>query len=811
MINLVEKDVSPDRIAIKWERVADAEYYRLAWSDKMTGQMKLKTVQEVTEPHTVLHLSTHSKQYLQIVALKDGEEYDHSEILTVEAVNPKTIQLEYLDRGLLAVPTNEGIFLSWRLLVSEVQKALPEGLQAGDFVVYRNGERLVEVTDSTNYLDKHGTRKDSYQVSLIMNEKEHEPCTAVTPWENAYVDVPLQKPKDGVTPVGEAFTYHANDLSVGDVDGDGEYELIVKWDPSNSKDVSHTGYTGPTLIDAYKLDGTQLYRIDIGKNIRSGAHYTQFLVADFDGDGKAELMFKTAPGTHTIRNGETVFITMPDEDIKAGYAHQDDYRMSTDDYRHYLKNRFMNWHRHPEVTGGRWPSTLEECFGIDKKYDYPLSEENALEMVTYFMEDYAKSRSERNNLSAFEGFIVEGPEYLTVFEGETGRELQTIRYKPGRFDDGLMWGDYAMSHIEPGNRVDRFLGGVVYLDGERPSAVFARGYYTRACVVAYDWDGTSLKERFVTDSGWTPMTNPFNDNPHLVEGEDAHHGALSTQGAHFLTIADVDFDGKQEIIYGGATIDHDGSLLYSSSDTLPEQSAKPGAVAKLGHGDAIHVATIIPDRPGQEIFMVHEGGTWAPYGYALRQAEDGRVLYGEYSGYDTGRGMIGDVIPGQRGLETWAEGLFTAEGTKMSKEMPGTNMSIRWKGDMSTQIIEGAQGDAPVIMDWLRGEQLKAEGTVTNNGTKGNPGLVADLFGDWREELLVPLKDSSAIRIFTNTEITDRKMYTLMHDSQYRAGTANQNICYNQPAYPSFYFASDIDWGNVPIPRVTLPRSKEKE
>ncbi|MBA4495435.1 rhamnogalacturonan lyase [Paenactinomyces guangxiensis] len=728
----------------------------------------------------------------------------------------KGVQLEYLDRGLIAVSTPEGVFLSWRLLANEVTGYSETGLTGANFNVYRDGKRIATVTDSINYLDKDGTSTSKYYVAAVVDGREAEPSSPVRPWGNSHYDLPIKRPTDGVTPTGETYSYSANDMSVGDVDGNGQYEFFVKWDPSNSKDVSQKGYTGKTYIDCYRFDGTLLYRIDLGVNIRAGAHYTQFLVYDFDGDGRAELMFKTAPGTKIIKfdkKGKIAsekYITMPEEDIRAGYSHDDDYRMSSKDYYEHVVKMFMDWHKHKEVLNGHWPKTLEECFGIEKKYHYPLSREDAESLADYFMDVYAPSRSSRNNLRTFEGFSLEGPEYLTVFDGATGNELETIHYKPGRHDDGLMWGDYALPRIEPGNRVDRFLAGVAYLDGKKPFAVFARGYYTRSTLVSYSWDGKKLKEKWFVDSGWTTMNNPFNDNPHGRPGTDKKFGSITTQGAHSLSVADVDGDGRHEIIYGSATIDDDGSVLYSSMDTMPPQSADPGTVARLGHGDALHVADIDPDRPGLEIFMVHEGGVQAPYGYALRDAKTGKVIYGGYTGVDTGRGMVGDVDPDHRGLETWAVGLWTAKGTQISTRAPGTNMNIKWSADMTTQIVNGALESTPTIDDWKKGRMLTAADTRTNNGTKGTPSLVADIFGDWREELLVRTTDSSAIRIYLSTEKTNRKLYTLMHDIQYRTGIAWQNVGYNQPSYPSFYFAADINWKHVPIPKFWTPSSKKK-
>ncbi len=708
-------------------------------------------------------------------------------------------------RGLVAATTPGGVHLSWRLLGREATGATATGLSGPAFAVYRNGKRIATVTDTTTFVDTDAKPGARYQVSPVRHGVPLGRSKAVTAWANSYHDLPLRKPADGVTPAGERYTYSANDVSVGDVDGDGQYEYVVKWDPSNSKDVSQIGYTGPVYLDTYRLDGTFLHRIDLGVNIRAGAHYTQFLVYDFDGDGRAELMTKTAPGT---RDGRGRHITMPREDVRAGYSHSDDYRLSPEGYRTHLIGVFRGWDKHPEVVSGRWPATLEQAFGLEPRYAYPLSTEDATALVDHFIDVYAPSRSANNKLRQFAGFIVDGPEYLTVFDGATGRELQTVRYEPGRTDDGLMWGDYAMPRIEPGNRVDRFLSGVAYLDGKRPSAIFARGYYTRSTVATYDWDGRRLKKRWLADSGWVPMTNPFRDTPHLRDGTNPSHAELTTQGSHSLSVADVDGDGKQEIIYGGATLDDNGALLYSSTGVLPPGSVDPGVAVRVGHGDALHVTDIDPNRPGLEIYMVHEGARYAPYGYTLRDARTGATIYGAYSGMDTGRGMIGDVRPDVPGLETWSSmpsgsdssGLWSADGRRLETRSPGTNMSIRWAGDLTTQIVNGAQDVTPTIDDWRRGTVLTASGTRANNGTKGNPSLVADVFGDWREELVMRTQDSTALRFYLSTEPTNHKMYTLMHDRQYRVEVARQQTTYNQPSYPSFHLGSDIDWSRVPLP-----------
>lgn len=725
-----------------------------------------------------------------------------------------TVQLERLDRGLVAATTPEGVFLSWRLLAAEVTGATADGVTGTTFHVYRGDEKVATVTGSTNYLDAAGDGSHTYTVKPVGRDHAVGRAASVTPWATGYTELPLQKPADGVTPMGEVYTYSANDLSVGDLDGDGVLEYVVKWDPSNSKDVSQVGYTGTVYLDAYEADGTLLYRFDLGPNIRAGAHYTQFLVYDFDGDDRAEIMFKTAPGTKTVRfaqDGSVAsedFVTMLPEDVAAGYSNTDDYRLSAAQYAQRLAGVFQGWTTHPEVTAGRWPATLEEAWGIEPRWTYPLSAAAATEAVDHFVDVYAPARSTRNVLRNFNGFVLDGPEYLTVFEGATGTELETVRYEPGRGDDGLLWGDYAMARIEPGNRVDRFLSGVAYLDGSHPSAVFARGYYTRSTVAAYDWDGEHLSQRWFVDSGHVPMANPFNDGPHGRDGTSPEWGTLTTQGDHSLSAADVDGDGKQEIVYGAATLDDDGSLLYSSFADMPPQSAAPGTVARLGHGDAMHVTDIDPARPGLEIWTAHEGGVWAPFGSAMRDAATGEVLFGSYSGRDTGRAMIGDVDPAVPGIEVWASmpngtegsGTLSATGALLSPATMGTNQSVRWAADGTTQIVDGAIDVTPRIVDRSRGVLRTLDGTLTNNHTKGNPSLVADVLGDWREEVLVRTADSSAIRIHLSTEVTGIKMYTLLHDPQYRVEVARQQTTYNQPSYPGFYLASDTDFRQVPVP-----------
>ena len=851
------EEINDAEIRLAWQAEnCESCTYRLYWSDRYSETMEYKCIYEGTDTGFTLKKATHIPHYLKVEAWRDGELREKSPLLKTPVKKVFHEQLEKLNRGLIAIATKEGVFLGWRMFLDEVTGYTETGMSGTDYMVYKNGKKLALITDSTNYLDVEGTLQDTYSVAAVhvcreraeqrekaecgesadreekaecgesaeqrekaesaggfiwdgkMVHEEGIPCEAVHVCPNEYMEIPMQIPEGGVTPAGEVYTYSANDMSVGDVDGDGEYEFFVKWDPSNAHDVSGKGYTGKCFIDCYKLSGRLLWRLDMGVNIRAGAHYTQFMVYDFDGDGKAEMSVKTAPGTcMTVYNEDgTVrsrkYITLPEEDMAKGITHEDNYVCSADDYYEHIVSLFQGWRNIPEVKIGQWPATLEECFSMEdsevsggKKYTYPLSRQDAEALADYFIDVYAPSRSKKNELRKFEGFIYEGPEYLTMFGGN-GEELETIRFPHPREDDGLRWGDYAMNRIEPCNRVDRFLSGVAYLDGERPYLIICRGYYTRTTVVAYDFFEGKHRVRFDIDSGYVPMDNPFCAGPHEAMGTDPVYGCLAGQGNHSLSTADVDGDGFQEIIYGAAVIDHDGSVLYSSRGKLPD-----GRDAKFGHGDAMHVAVIDPDRPGFQIFNVFEGAKAAPYGWALRDAETGEPFFGEYAETDLGRCMIGDVNPDVRGLCVWVKEMYDCKGNKLPDKVLGTNQSIRFAADLSTQVTDGVdfinEKHVGIVNDNTHGILLKPEGTLTNNGTKGNPCLVADIFGDFREELLLRTEDSSAIRIYTSLEITHHKLFTLMHDTMYRTGIAWQNNCYNQPCYTKFYYAGVMDFSQV--------------
>ncbi len=631
--------------------------------------------------------------------------------------------LEQLSRGVVAVHEPDGrVFVSWRLLATD-----PAGIA---FNLYRTtatgaatesgpfGSRPdalagtvklnpAPLAGPTWFVDAGARleRETKYFVRPVVANTEGEPSAAFTLPAGApplpYHRVPLQ------TPAG----YTPGDASLGDLDGDGDYEIILKQE-QRPRDNSQSGLTGETLLQAYRLDGTLLWTINLGKNIREGAHYTQFMVIDLDGDGRAEVACKTADGTV---DGQGQVIGDPAADWRAPAG--------------------------PTVPSGDRTGSIMTPAG---------------------------------RVAALEGHILRGPEYLTVFDGRTGAALATTKYIPGRHPETenptadqlkAVWGDGY------GNRSDRYLAGVAYLDGHLPSLIFARGYYTRAVIAAWDWRDGKLTSRWVFDSDdGTP-------------GNEKYRG----QGNHQLSVADVDNDGRDEIVYGAAVIDDNGQGLYSTG---------------WGHGDALHVSDFTPDNPGLEIVTIQE--RFDQQGLSLRDAATGRPLFllpsvkaateGGDRGEGPGRGNAMNIDPRYPGAELWAagaavDGLYSAKGeVTLAKRPRGfpCNFGIWWDGDFLRELLDQ---NRILKWNWTAGTiepLLVAHGSTSNNGTKATPAVSADLWGDWREEVVWRSSDNSELRIYTTTIPTPHRLVTLMHDRQYRCAIAWQNTAYNQPPHPSF-------------------------
>ncbi|WP_232820358.1 rhamnogalacturonan lyase [Brachybacterium sp. YJGR34] len=598
---------------------------------------------------------------------------------------------ERLDRAPVAVAAEDGVFLSWRLLGDEAMDT--------PFHVYRDGEQLTDrpITGSTNFVDAGGTAESVYRIAIDRPDEKYWASEEFSVWQEQHTEIALDKPAGGTTPDGVDYEYTANDVMVGDLDGDGVLEYVLKWDPTNSQDNSRDGHTGNVYLDAYELDGTKLWRIDLGQNIRAGAHYSQPQVYDLDSDGRAEVVVKTADGT-------------------------------TDAAGTVIGDGEADW---------------------------------------------------RNDA----GRILEGPEFLTVFDGQKGTAIDTIDYTPPRGDLGG-WGDTY------GNRADRFLSGVAYLDGKHPSVVMARGYYTRAVLAAYDFDGKNLTQRWVFDS------------------DDPGNGEYFGQGNHQLAVADVDGDAKDEIVYGSATIDDDGTGLYSTG---------------LGHGDALHVSDFDPSREGLEVFAIHEDmSSSGDRGSTFRDAATGEILWSVPARGDTGRGAMADIDPRHEGAEGWNSGqspeepsktgyMMSASGERIGDSIPAANFVGLWDGDLLSEIVDHefdseTRTGAPVISTWdyEAGEAVPIftpEGVVTSNDTKGNPALQADLLGDWREELLYRTDDSSALRLYTTVDPTEHRLRTLLSDPTYRLSIAWQHVAYNQPPHTGYFLGEGME--TPPAPALT--------
>jgi rhamnogalacturonan endolyase len=596
--------------------------------------------------------------------------------------------MENLGRGVVAVRSSSTEnFISWRVLGTD-----PAGTA---FNLYRaTGAGAPQklntepITGATNFTDANAdpAQPSHYSVRAIRYGVEEASgaagaaftVPADTPVLDApYLRIPLDVPDGGI--IGStAYTYSANDCSVGDLDGDGEYEIIVKWYPSNAQDNASSGVTGNTYFDAYKLDGTRLWRIDMGPNIRSGAHYTQFMVYDLDGDGKAEMACKTADGTI-------------------------------------------------DGTGVR--------IGTDQIH---------------------------RNAS---GHILGGGEFLTIFDGFTGKALATTNYIPPY--DGT-FGDTG------GNRSERYLACVAYLDGQRPSLVMCRGYYARSVLAAWNWRDGQLTHLWTFDTSVSGT------------GKDGKaNSAYASQGHHNLTVADVDGDGRDEIVYGSCAIDDDGRGLYSTG---------------LGHGDAMHVSDMIPTRPGLEVWVCHETDA-AKYGHSLRDAATGEVLLKINGNSDTGRAMAAHIDSRYPGYQVWGSGASVYDATtkkRLSLTQPSYNSAIWWDGDLLRELLDGGTNGPARISKWNANTQtsamlLQTDGALVNNDSKANACLSGDILGDWREELIVREADSSALRIYVSTAPTVYRIPTLMHDRQYRLSIAWQNVAYNQPPHLSYYLGTGMD------------------
>ncbi len=664
-----------------------------------------------------------------------------------------TRNMENLDRGVVATKTNDGVLVSWRRLATEPADTT--------FTLYRNKEKINEGA-VTNFVDAQGTVNDKYTV--VCNGQMSK---SVDVWANGYLDIPLHDtPESDVVQMDRngvyIGAYTPGDASYGDLDGDGEYEIVMLWNPSDAKDAASGGRTGKVYMDAYKLDGTFLWRIDMGFNIRAGAHDTMLNVADFDGDGKAEVMVRTADGTVDGQGN---------------------------------------------VIG-----------------------------------DASKGDTYENSWAALNGGKnLQGPLYVTCFEGATGKALDTIDYFPqntvGSLSTTYSFGD------DFGNRSERYNSTIAYLDGQTPSAVFARGYYFgknistpngRTGCAAYSFKGGKLKMDWSFDTA------------------DSDKNGFIGQGNHQIEAGDVDGDGKDEILYGALTWDQDGKVLWC---TYQE------------HGDAMHLGDFDPTKEGLEFMKVYEdysadsevfdlkGSTLSPFitsstlfknskaaaaggapedrhqwGSSLQNAKTGE-FYQIHNGIkDTGRGMIANIGYEDSWYVMWgagSSGYWDSNGNELPDLKAAMNGRIYWTGDLQDELQDHKGAGKEITVTKWNDETKKfdeifvGEGSHSINSTKGNPNLQADLLGDWREEIVsyaitgenkqkekMTIKGDwdkdvevemdktvyqYSLRIFETPYPTDYNFYTLAHDDIYRNSSAADTNCYNQPPHISWYMNDAIE------------------
>lgn len=665
-----------------------------------------------------------------------------------QASSAITRNMENLDRGVVAMKVDNGTYISWRRLATEPAST--------NFELYRNQEKIAEGA-ITNYSDPDGQLGDNYTV--VCNGTMSSPASVL---EDNYIEIPMaETPESDVMAMDRNGIYYGaytpGDGTYGDLDGDGQYELIVLWCPPDAKDAASGGRTGKAYIDAYKLDGTFMWRIDMGYNIRAGAHDTQLCVADYDGDGRAELMVRTADGT------------------------------------------------------------------IDGQGN--------------MIGDKSRGESYENSWAALNGGKnLQGPLYVTCFDGETGKALDTIDYYPqntvGSMETSLSFGD------DLGNRSERYNGTIAYLDGQNPSMVVGRGYYfgkngrQRQAAAAYDFKNGKLSVR------WKFDTEPGSDG--YKSGYEQYVG----QGNHQLEAADVDGDGKDEVTTGALWYDDDGSVLWTSY---------------LEHGDVVHVGDFTPENPGLEVLTAKEDYSddaehfnydsealgkmgWKDaigantsvnrqiWGTVLQDAKTGKAIQVYNGTKDTGRAMIANIGYGDSYYVMWGAagtGYHDNKGTDLGNLGLSMNGRIYWDGDLQDELQDhNGAGKEIKITKWndstKKSEELFVpEGTHSINSTKGNMNGQGDIIGDWREEFVsYVIKDQKeenfkttvkgsfdkdievearrttyqyALRVYTTNIPTKYNFYTLAHDDVYRNSSSTYNNCYNQPPHISWYMNDKIE------------------
>ncbi|WP_195532109.1 rhamnogalacturonan lyase [Bacteroides finegoldii] len=632
----------------------------------------------------------------------DNPDGPSDEIRPITRTDTRGMVISYDDKN-----PSRGALISWKWMSGDPENAA--------YDIYRkvgdgNWQKLNEtpISTSTNYKDvtMDPAQTNIYELRFADSDETLATCKFSSDMGQTFYRSVFLNNSNLPDPT---FKYRAADAAVGDLDGDGEYEIVIRREVED-RDPGGTNWKGnskgSTIYEAYKIsNGAFLWRVDTGINVPQGNHYASFIVYDLDGDGKAEVAIKTSEGT-TFGDGTAI-----------GDVNGDG------------------------ITDYRNPAT---------------------------------------------GRVLAGPEFLSIVDGMTGKELARTDYIPrGDKED---WIDYWGDNV--GNRIDRFLMGVGHFVAQNsaPSIVMCRGYYENYQIVALDYANGKLTKRW-----------HFNTYP----GYSDYAG----QGNHNLSVGDVDNDGKDEIIYGACAIDHNGKGLYTT---------------ELGHGDALHLGKFDPTLEGLQVVACHEEPKfYREYGAEFRDAATGKLIWGiPGNGEDVGRCMVADIDPDTPGCEVWASStggrLYSCKGELLAKSAPMIrtdsytyNMGIWWDGSLNRQMIDANRvlgyidSDGNYTSSPNRIFEGSTYGVVPINGSKKTPCVYADIWGDWREEMIFVVNDGDSdddgdddgwteLRIFTTNIETEYRFRPLMDDHIYRLSAAHQNVGYNQPTHTSFYIGSDL-------------------
>ena len=768
-----------ESVSLAWDTVDGAFKYIIYRSEKAEGQKGFKEFEKVgeskTNAYTDSEVTTNMHYYYKVAAMTVTGLGAYSEACQ-SPVTGKLVAVNresYADRAVVAInlagadggETNvtatdsegneytEGVYLSWRAFEADLDE---DNNVTTTFTLYRDGVEIDSNLKVTNLIDPAGTANSVYKVVGSNDSELGLTAKDTVVWANKYLELNLYAPAAGVTPdhgnpiydkegnvsgyIDGNHTYEANDMSVGDLNGDGDLELIVKWYPSNAKDNSSGNCTGKTYLDGYDVDFTTgevslLWRIDMGVNIRSGAHYTQFQVWDYDGDGKAEIAVKTADGTTTYKSADGT------------------------------------------VAGLEMTSYVGAC----STEELPVNTFSGAENYDY------------RNAS---GYVLDGHEYFSIFNGEDGtKAADDVDYIPERGNVSA-WGDAY------GNRVDRHLSATAYLNGTTPFAVFARGYYSRTCLTAYymkDTNGDNVGDTI--DVYWRFDTNDVeNGKDYEAQG---NHGLsvndIDNDGKDEIIYGALVIDHDGTIKYS-TNLGH-GDAMHVSDWVSWNDGLEIMSVHE--HGNVAYDVEVHDAETGVILMGYHVGkDTGRGVAADIDPTAEGAEWWSIASPtFDENFEPAWDSTDGEvySSWSTLEDLIALSESTPASNASIFWDGDLL--SEVQDHDFNEKGGYVPIgvkIYKWNY-EEGKQEALLdsteiwSTNGTKGNVGLAADILGDWREEIIARTSaDRNVVRVYSTTIETDYVVPCLLENLAYREGVAWQNVGYNQPANLSYLLSEGL-------------------